>query len=111
MLKRFFIASSLSILLSAGFVLAQNNRAASIVVEVKDAQGRQLKNACVTFVPREGEILFQKADRNGRVKMKNLAAGSYRVVVKVAGYVSQKKEVTLASDGEENVTFAMPAQD
>ena len=65
-----------------------------------DAGGRPLKDACVTVVPREGEILFRKADKSGHVKLRKLAAGKYRVVVKVEGYEAQKREVTLSSEGE-----------
>jgi hypothetical protein len=93
-------AFALAILfLTCGAVLAQGER--KLVVEVMSASGQPIGNACVTFVPKEGEILFRKSDRSGKVKLDKLTARNYRVVVKVDGYVAQKKEVAL--DSEANV--------
>ena len=78
----------------------------AITVEVKGEQGRPLKSACVTLVPREGEIVFRNADAKGRVKVRKLTPGSYRVIVKVDGYEAQKREVTIGSTIE-TVTFLM----
>jgi hypothetical protein len=75
----------------------------SIIVEVKGDAGRPLKHACVTLVPRDGEIVFRKADGRGQVRVKGLSPGSYRVIVKVDGYESQKREVTV---GEQSSTVA-----
>ena len=69
-------------------------------VEVTDEAGQPLKNACVTFVPKEGDIIFRKADSRGVVKVKKLAASQYRVIVKVDGYEAQKREVSLDSKPE-----------
>lgn len=69
-------------------------------IEVLNAEGQPLSRACVTVVPREGEIVFRQADRHGKVKVKGLAPGSYRVVVKVDGYEAQKREVTVNADTE-----------
>ena len=85
-----------ALLLSCVAVAAQNG-ANAITVEVKGEQGRPLKSACVTLVPREGEIVFRNADAKGRVEVRELAPGSYRVVVKVDGYEAQKREVTVGS--------------
>jgi hypothetical protein len=60
----------------------------------------------VTVIPKEGDITFRKADRNGRVKVKGLAPGSYRVVVKVEGYTAQKKQV-LIGQSLETVAFTL----
>jgi len=76
------------------------------MVEVTGAQGEPLKDACITVVPREGEILFDKSDKRGHLKFKKLAAGNYRVVVKVEGYEAQKRDVAVGSDNE-TVTFAL----
>lgn len=84
---------------TCGVVQAQGER--RLVVEVLSATGQPIRNACVTFVPKEGEILFRKSDRSGKVKLDKLTAASYRVVVKVDGYVAQKKEVAL--DSEANI--------
>ena len=46
--------------------------ARSLLVAVQDADGRPLKHACVTFIPKDGEIIFRKADAHGRVKLKDL---------------------------------------
>jgi hypothetical protein len=99
-------AAFLVLLLGAGMHGAQNESERWLMVEVVDAGGQPLKDACVTVVPKEGEILFQKADKRGHVKWKKLAAGDYRVVVKVEGYEAQKREVTFGSSNE-TVTFAL----
>jgi hypothetical protein len=69
-------------------------------VEVSDTKGQPLKDACVTFVPREGEIVFRNADSRGRVRLKRPVAVRYRVVVKVEGYEAQKREVTIGENSE-----------
>jgi hypothetical protein len=80
----------------------------SLWIEVRDEQGAPLKNACVTVVPREGEILFRKADGKGRVRIKRLTRGHYRVTAKVDGYAAQKKEVEMGLGGTlETVSFAL----
>jgi hypothetical protein len=106
MKTRFFASVILTLLLGASVVQAQNESERWLTVEVKDASGLPLKNACVTFVPKEGEIVFRKADGRGHVKLKRLAAGNYRVVVKVDGYEAQKREVTVREKSE-TVAFAL----
>jgi hypothetical protein len=78
----------------------------SLWIEVRDENGLPLKNACVTVVPREGEIVFRKADGRGRVKVRNMARGHYRVTAKVDGYAAQKKEVEVGATGE-TISFAL----
>ena len=96
---RFKFGLGLAILLfTFGVGFAQGERA--LVVEVKSATGQPIRDACVTFVPKEGELLFRKSDRSGKVRLHKLSAANYRVVVKVDGYVAQKKEVAL--DAEAN---------
>jgi hypothetical protein len=80
-----------------------------LTVEVTDAVGQPLKQACVTFVPKEGEIVFRKADSRGRVRLKRPEADSYRVVVKVDGYEAQKREVVIGSKSE-TVAFTLQAR-
>lgn len=65
-----------------------------------------MKNACITVVPKEGEIVFRKADGKGRVRVRNMARGRYRVTAKLDGYAAQKKEVELGSSGE-TVSFSL----
>ena len=77
-----------------------------MLVEVTNANGQPLKQACVTFVPKEGEIIFRNADSRGRVKLKRPDAAMYRVVVKVDGYEAQKREVTIGSSSE-TVAFTL----
>jgi len=96
----------LALLLCVGFVSAQTESERWLMVEVTDAAGQPLKDACVTVIPKEGDILFDKADKRGRSKFKRMAAGNYRVVVKVEGYEAQKREVTVGSNNE-TVTFAL----
>jgi hypothetical protein len=93
----FLCASSLS---------AQGSHEGWLLVEVRDAAGQPVSRACVTVVPREGEIAFSQCNRHGKVKFKGLARGSYRVVVKVDGYEAQKREVTLSAP-EETVAFVL----
>src|SRR5918911_4962441 len=68
-------------LLLSGAALAQGGDS-SILVEVKSASGQPVRNACVTLIPKEGEILFSKADREGRLRFRHVTAGDYRIVVK-----------------------------
>ena len=96
-------------LMSCGaFVSApgQQNGEESLTVEVTDTSGAPIKNACVTFVPKTGEIVFRKADGRGRVRVKKLQPGRYRVVVKVDGYEAQKREVAVSERGE-TIAFSM----
>ena len=81
-------------------------RAKSLLVSVQDAQGRPLKHACVTFVPKDGAIIFRKADADGKVKLKDLPAQSGRVIAKVDGYGAQKQNVTLLTETE-SVNFRL----
>lgn len=81
----------------------------SLIVEVVNSAGQPIKNACVTFVPRSGDILFRKADRRGKVRVKRLVRGKYRVVVKVDGYEAQKKEIVV-SEAKDTLAFVMKAR-
>jgi hypothetical protein len=73
---------------------------------VTNDEGHPLGNACVTVIPKEGEITFRKADKRGRVKLKGMQPGSYRVVVKVDGYEAQKKQVAIGASVE-TVAFSL----
>ncbi len=91
------------------FALAQKDEDSGrgwLLVQVTDEGGRPLKRACVTVVPREGEIIFRNADSRGRVRLKKPAAGRYRVTAKSDGYELQGKEVTVGSENE-TVAFAL----
>jgi hypothetical protein len=99
-----------ALVLCGSFSLAQNSSDRWLLVEVKDANGEPLQRACVTVVPKEGEIVFRNADSRGRVKLKKPAAGNYRVVVKVDGYEAQKREVTIGSTSE-TVAFTLQARE
>jgi hypothetical protein len=90
----------LALVLCSGFSFAQESSEKWLLVEVTDASGQPLKQACVTFVPKEGEIIFRNADSRGHVKLKRPEAARYRVVVKVDGYEAQKREVTIGSKSE-----------
>lgn len=103
--KRYITLLTLT-LLCFGSAFAQGSSDAWLRVEVTGTEGRPLSRACVTVVPREGEIVFRKADARGKVKFKGLAPGSYRVVVKVDGYEAQKREVTI-NDNTETVAFSL----
>ena len=95
-----YITGVLVLLLVGGVAQAQTDSDKWLLVEVTDVSGQPLKRACVTFVPREGEIMFRNADSRGRVRLKRPGAGKYRVVVKVDGYEAQKREVTVGSNNE-----------
>ena len=106
MKTRIFTSVIIALLCSVGFAVAQTESERWLVVEVRDASGQPLKNACVTFVPKEGEIIFRKANGRGLVKLKRPLMGDYRVVVKVAGYEAQKREVNINSKSE-TMAFAL----
>jgi hypothetical protein len=97
--------ASLVLLACASLMFAQGGRDA-LLIEVTDAAGKPLKNACVTVIPKEGEITFRKADKRGRVRLKEIQPGNYRVVVKVDGYTAQKRQVTVGS-APETVAFSL----
>jgi Carboxypeptidase regulatory-like domain len=78
----------------------------SLWIEVRDERGMPLKDACVTVVPREGDILFRKADQKGRVRIRKLTRGHYRVTAKVDGYAAQKKEFEMGTSAE-TVSFSL----
>ncbi len=103
-----YLSSAILVLLFLSASPAQQQRGVgSILVQVREeAGGRAIKYACVTVIPKEGEVLFQKADAKGRVRFRGLAEGSYRVVVKADGYEAQKRQVALAP-GETVVEFNM----
>lgn len=100
------ISILLALLLLSSFSFAQDSSEKWLLVEVTDMSGQPLKSACVTFVPKEGEIVFRNADSRGRVKLKKPVAGNYRVVVKVDGYEAQKREVIIGSKSE-TVAFTL----
>jgi predicted aspartyl protease len=50
--------------------------------------------------------VFRKADGKGRVHIKNMTRGHYRVTAKVEGYTAQKKEVLMGAGGE-TVSFSL----
>ena len=103
--KRIIFVVSFLLLLSGAVGLAQGGDN-SIIVEVKTDGGAALPRACVTLVPKKGELIFRKADSKGQVVVKRLTPGSYRVVVKVDGYEAQKREVAIGSSNE-TVAFLM----
>ncbi len=101
----------LALVLCGSFGFAQGDSSDKwLLVEVTNASGQPLKQACVTFVPKDGEIIFRNADSRGRVKLKKPAADKYRVIVKVDGYEAQKREVTIGSRGE-TVAFTLQARE
>lgn len=102
-----FIVITVFTLLCVASLNAQEGGDRRLRVEVRDETGRPLSHACVTVVPREGDIRFRQCNRKGTVEFKGLTAGSYRVVVKVDGYEVQKREVTLSTK-EETVAFSLP---
>lgn len=100
-----FIVLITLLLLCANSLFAQGGDG-GLRIEVTDTAGHALSRACVTVVPREGEIVFRQCNRKGKVNFKGLAPGSYRVVVKVDGYEAQKREVTVG-DSTETVAFSL----
>ncbi|HEY0375425.1 MAG TPA: carboxypeptidase-like regulatory domain-containing protein [Pyrinomonadaceae bacterium] len=111
MRTRFFVMALLALLLfvGGGGALAQKDEDSSrrwLLVEVTDELGQPIKRACVTVVPKEGEIIFRNADKRGRVKLRKPAAGRYRVTAKSEGYELQGKEITVGSE-DETVAFAL----
>jgi hypothetical protein len=103
--KRFIVVIAFALLCGCA-VNAQGSGDSWLIVEVTNADGRPLSHACVTVVPRAGEIAFSQCNRRGKVKFKGLAQGSYRVVVKVDGYEAQKRDVALDTK-EETIAFSL----
>ena len=109
MIKFRKVALALVALLMVAPLAMGQGGARSLLVAVQDADGRPLKHACVTFIPKDGAIIFRKADAHGRVKLKDLAAQGGRVVAKVDGYEAQRQTVTLSSETEK-VTFRLQSR-
>lgn len=103
---RLSILIAFALLMTASALFAQTS-GSRLVIEVTDAAGQPLRNACVTVIPKEGEITFRKADKNGRVSLRGISPGSYRVVAKVDGFVAQKRVVAIAEGALETVAFAL----
>lgn len=103
--RRFIVLITLS-LLCANSLPAQKSADGELRIEVTDVAGQPLARACVTVVPREGEIAFRQCNNKGKASFKGLAPGSYRVVVKVGGYEAQKREVTVNANTE-TVAFSL----
>ncbi len=104
-LKNKLVALAFSVLMLSVVAFAQGG-ANGLVVEVRNEEGQPLRNACVTVIPKEGEITFRKANDNGQVKLKKMTPGNYRVVVKVDGYEAQKKIVSVG-ESVERVAFSL----
>jgi hypothetical protein len=104
--RRINIAALFTILLVCASIMFAQTSGNGLVVEVNDAEGRPLKNACVTVIPKEGDITFRKADKNGKVRLKGIVPGNYRVVAKVDGYTAQKKQVVVGQTLE-TVAFSL----
>src|SRR5215210_664024 len=101
MRTRLLIVTICALLFSAGGATGAQQQGSSndptLWIEVRDENGLPLKDACVTVVPKEGEILFRRADGRGRVRVAKMARGHYRVTAKVDGYTAQKKEIELGA--------------
>jgi hypothetical protein len=104
----FFTVIVFASLLAPTIARAQDTSDRWLMVEITNEAGRPLKNACVTIVPKAGEIVFRKADRRGHVRFKRPPAGDYRVVVKIDGYQAEKKQVSVGEKSE-TVAFALKA--
>jgi hypothetical protein len=94
----------LLLLFAAGAARAQGKD--SVIVSVADSGGRPLKRACITIIPKEGDILFGKADPKGKLRVKGLKPGTYRIVVKMDGYEARKK-IVVVDHSEEAVAFSL----
>lgn len=100
------IAVSVILLLACATLIFAQTSANALVIAVTNEEGQPLRNACVTVIPKEGDITFRKADKNGKVKLKGIVPGSYRVVVKVDGYAAQKRQVEVGQTLE-TVAFSL----
>ncbi|OLE53015.1 MAG: hypothetical protein AUG51_15275 [Acidobacteria bacterium 13_1_20CM_3_53_8] len=102
---RHISATIIVLLISASAIFAQD-RQHSLTVDVRDAQSRPVKRACVTVIPRSGDIIFGQTDAHGRFKVKNLEEGAYRVVVKSSGFSMQKRNVEIGAEVN-HLTFTL----
>ncbi len=111
MRTRLLIATIFALLLSTGGTYrapaqGSSSNDPSLWIEVRDENGLPLKDTCITVVPKEGEIVFRKADGRGRVHVRNMARGQYRITAKIDGYTAQKKEIEMGATGE-TVSFSL----
>jgi hypothetical protein len=106
MRAKYFGSVILSLLL-LGFAAFAQSSYDVLLVQVRDANGRPVKHACVTVIPHEGEVLFRKADGKGCARFKGVAVGQYRVVVKADGYQAQKQQVSFSGGDMWPVSFSL----
>ncbi len=107
-LKSIAVLTLLCLMISSG-VEAHHARN-EVLVKVYDTGGVPLKRACVTLVPKAGEIIFRNADGKGVVTLKDIPPGNYRVTAKVEGFVAEKQQVTVGESGTFVVTFSLDSK-
>ncbi|HMF54968.1 MAG TPA: carboxypeptidase-like regulatory domain-containing protein [Pyrinomonadaceae bacterium] len=100
---KLFVSLILAFSVCAGATLAQS-RNQTLTIVVKGSPEHPVKHACVTLIPKTGELLFGQIDSRGRVRFKNVAQGEYRLVVRAESYELQKKEITVGPD-DNTITF------
>lgn len=99
------------VLLSSAVFAQEGGGDGALVISVMNSAGQPLRNTCVTLIPKEGDIVFRQADAKGKVRVRNLASGNYRVVVKVAGYRADKQEVVVGGSDERILLFTLLPRD
>jgi hypothetical protein len=99
---------AVTLLVLAGSALAAEGLRVETRVEISvaDQYERIIRDACITLVPEYGDVLFGKSNRSGKVRWAGISPGRYRVVVKVEGFVAEKREVVL-NEGENFVSFSL----
>jgi hypothetical protein len=96
--------------LMMSFAIEARHARNEVTIKVLDFSGKPLKHACVTLVPKEGEIIFRNADSKGVVTVKDLEPGKYRVIAKVEGFAAAKQEITVEESGSHLVLFSLAAK-
>lgn len=104
------VAALTLLCLMVSFAVEARHARNEVVVKVNDSGGKPLKRACVTLVPKTGEIIFRNADGKGVVTLKDVPPGNYRVTAKVEGFVAEKQQVTVGDSGTFIVTFSLDAK-
>lgn len=97
------VLSAITGLLICAATLSAQSKTHSLTVMVNPGARSDVR-ACVTLIPKSGDLIFDQTNRSGRVKFKNVPMGDYRIVVKLSACGLQKKEITVGPDTD-TVTF------
>lgn len=82
--------------------------AASLVIEVVDAEGRAVPGAVVEVGALEGEQrMTLTTDERGRIRLPSIPAGTYEVEARLEGFSASSESISLAPGGSRSLRLAL----